>query len=813
MRKLLSVACCLISAALAYADSQNFHAQPMTAGKASLTENAFIVSRLLDTANFSPELRLPVQLIYDSSVEKTGAFGFAWRSPQLESTAAFDKDGVLWVTPWGEKIKFFPKKDGSSSKDEIKIELYEQAKKGRGFYSPYSEWEADSSKRDYRESGDWIFTGKKDKKGWTFVYRDRKLKSITSPLGAKVEFVYDGGRLVSAVQEKTAFLELAYTENLVSSIKINGVEFLFEYKPTDLKILPKTEKGNIISASRPCLAAVKRGDLSPIEFEYDSYGFLSSIKQGDYVDALTVQHQTLQERRAELLAKSDKKVKYSGPVNGRIVEDNQFKYSYPDPKSGSVSLGNRMGQQAAYHYDVQTGIFKIREFSGRSFSVYYFMRYDVAYLGKVRKIVDAKERDVISYRYDKLSGDVVRIRDLVGNDINFDYGRNGKVTLITRRAADQDSPEPVRSFQYDKHDNLTAISQLDASGTPVQTTSLTYTRDRISGISNGQSQTQIESNNFGYPISVTDVFGLTVYRELDRFNRMTSSTDIYGVKTIYSYTPAGLISRIERKDGEKLLTSLSITYNGNGQPVSYVDQSGRMKKFERDEFGRVVKEFFPDETEVSYEYNELGQLKAVFDQNRHKISFDWNQFGLGSKTTPAGQLTDYVRDKYGLLTATESRWNDDTERAVKYEYDKYDRVVKIERGDGEVEELTYDTWGKLTSCRRGSRILLLKYDYFGRLIEKQENGVQHLFAYNPWGQRTVRTIKQKDGTTLTETRAYDRYGRLTKIQSENGEVRYVYNSLNQLSRQIVKGVPIEFTYDKYGRLSSKKMLKAPVAEQ
>jgi len=33
-------------------------------------------------------LTMPVELVYDSSSENTGAFGFAWRSPLLESSAA-----------------------------------------------------------------------------------------------------------------------------------------------------------------------------------------------------------------------------------------------------------------------------------------------------------------------------------------------------------------------------------------------------------------------------------------------------------------------------------------------------------------------------------------------------------------------------------------------------------------------------------------------------------------------------------------------------------------------------------------------------
>lgn len=104
MKKWFLLCSALLSFSL-FADSVNFLSKPMKAGKASLAENAYFISRLLDAANFSPELKLPVQLVYNSSIEKTGLFGFAWNSPQLESTAYYDKDGVLWVTPWGEKIK------------------------------------------------------------------------------------------------------------------------------------------------------------------------------------------------------------------------------------------------------------------------------------------------------------------------------------------------------------------------------------------------------------------------------------------------------------------------------------------------------------------------------------------------------------------------------------------------------------------------------------------------------------------------------------------------------------------------------------
>ena len=130
MRKLI-VACVLLLGGVA-ANALDFAHRPLLAGKASLVAPGFEVTRTLGTAAFAPELRIPVELVYDSSAEISGAFGFGWRSPQLESFVRRDKDGVLWTTPWGEKVRFFPKK-GKVPGSAVRIELVEAAKKGRGF--------------------------------------------------------------------------------------------------------------------------------------------------------------------------------------------------------------------------------------------------------------------------------------------------------------------------------------------------------------------------------------------------------------------------------------------------------------------------------------------------------------------------------------------------------------------------------------------------------------------------------------------------------------------------------------------------------
>ena len=266
MKRIISIGFLVFTiSTLGAVEKVNFLSKPLTAGKASLTENSFFLPQFLGTANFSPDLRFPIQLIYNSASEKTGIFGYAWRSPQLESSAVPQRDGVLWTTPWGEQIKFFPKKE-KASKDSIKIELYEQAKKGRGFYSPYSEWEALCSERDFAKSGAWIFNGKRGKQGWKFIYRDARLQKIEAPSGRTIEFSYSKGKLVGIAQNNLSLIELEYDGMYVSTIRINGISTKLSYKNANITILPKIVTGKIIQTERPVPVSLQRENLSPVGF-------------------------------------------------------------------------------------------------------------------------------------------------------------------------------------------------------------------------------------------------------------------------------------------------------------------------------------------------------------------------------------------------------------------------------------------------------------------------------------------------------------------------------------------------------------------
>ena len=765
------------------AENVNFASRKLLAGRASLTEAGYVESRSLGVARMSPELTIPIELVYESSSEKTGAFGFAWRSPQLESSAVWDKDGMLWISPWGERVKFFPKNE-KAPKDAVKIDVIEEAKKGRGYYAPYSEWEADVSTGKPEADDNWVIRGKKSLVGWAFSYSSGRLAKITAPTGRTADFSYDAdGRLVAVSQDGTAFVSIAYDGALAKSIVVGGVTTTLAYEQRKLEIKPRTKDGKVAHPIRPQLVSVKRGSLDAVKFGYNG-NYLASISQGAMRENIAFEK--------------------SGRT-ARIVSDGNFSYSY----KGGVSLRDKANRTAHYSYDAKKGVFSVSDFTGRKATVYYFMRYDVAYLGKVRKIVDGEGEDLVSYRYDAKSGNVTRVRDRFGNDRDFEYDSDGRLARASRRARGERTMEPVASFSYAKGREPVAVSLLNADGTAVLTTRIFCDRQQgnVTSVDDGRGQVEVAYNKSGFPVSVRDPLGNISKICYNTFNAPVSVTDANGIVTKYSCNDAGLVTRMERLDGSETLTSLVVTYDGAGRPVSYTDQDGLTKSFERDAFGKVLKEKFPDGSECAYSYDALGRRTSVIDENGHEIRFGWGRFGLESRTTAAGQLTDYVRDDLGLVKEVVSKWNGSEDRRIESERDEFGRLVRADYGNGEIERFEYDKWNRLAKHTRGKTEETYKYDYFGRLIEKRSSGLTTTYTYDAWGNRLSRVTKnRKGGTVSKENRAYDRFGRLIETKAGFGsKVTYAYDSKGRLARQVVDGSPIEYEYTKYGQLAGKHL--------
>ena len=799
-----ALACAALLPALpARADAPDFRYRPLLAGKASLTEPGFVVLRELGVAALAPKLRIPVELVYESSSEASGAFGFGWRCPQLESSVKWEKDGLLWTTPWGECIRFFPKRD-KTPKDAIKLDPIENAKRGRGLFAPYADWESDTESPDYATCRRFAILGKGGLKGWRLAYEDGRLASVETPFGASARFDYGpSGELLAVSSQGVRFVELSHEGGLVASLKVNGVPVALAYGAAEVTLLPKTADGQPMRKSVRALASVRVAALDPEAFAYAN-GYLASASRGASRERFDVQSETPADRRRNILSKDRKNgVTHTGRVAGRLLADGDCRYSYP--KETAVRLTDALGNAATHDYDAKTGVHAVTGFDGRTRTTYYFMRPDVAYLGKVRTVLDGHDRTLVSFRYDRKTGKPVRVTDRLGNHRLLDYDADGRCTRLSRRAGGiLASAEPVRSFAYDRAGRLTVVSELDADGRAVRTTSLAYDRaGRPARVSDGCRTLSVSCAPSGFPSSLRDDFA-SVSFSYDRYNRLVATTDPCGIVTRRTYADHGGLAKVERLDGRDVLSSAAVAYDGSGRPVSVTDQDGRVTACDRDALGRIVKERYADGAEVAYGYDALGRLERVVDENGHEIAFGWDRFGLSSRLTAAGQLTSATRGADGLVAEVTASVTGRVDRTVRREHDAHGRLTRVAYAKGEVETFAYDRWGRLSARTRGSLKETYRYDHFGRLAEKDENGTVFSYAYDAWGRRTSRTIRFADGgEALEERRAYDKYGRLVEIAAFGTSVKWRYDARGRVARQVVDGSPIDFAYTKDGRLAGK----------
>jgi len=565
-RKLLPKPCVLsaivlvsLLGTLSAHENLDWGSRSLSAGKVDVATGAYGLTRTLAVANFAPEFRLPIQMVYNSGRAQLGApglFGSGWSCPQLESRVFPEEDGATWQTPWGEDIRFY-KKD-----------------KGAGCHAPYTEWTASGS------GGNWTI---ERKDGWKFSYKGSRLRETTAPSGRKLEFSYDGDRLLKVSTGTTTFVSLEYgKDEMVSSVTVNDESFSLAYTKKTISVLPDKPGRAPVEIEKPFLAKIAReaqrnesafphqnaencdsnfsgvqGNALPESragssgrpqgetlpevptcFGYSKDGFLSKISRGDFSEELVTQEETLRQREDFLKkAAADEKAGRKGTFQearaGRLLKDKDYEYTYmPD---GSIVLKDAAGRTASFAYSPLRGVLKTTDFTGKKTKLFYYRRYSVAYNGKIRQIRDQKDRIVLNCRYDKDSGKPTIVRDMLGNETAYSYDKSGNLSLVSR--SEDDNPRrPLVSFKYDSRGNPREISLLDKTGKPATTTKLQFdSKSQLSSAETDESSVKMLYTPSGMLAKTTDTFGRTVSREYDKFNRLLSVTADSGAKTSYIY--------------------------------------------------------------------------------------------------------------------------------------------------------------------------------------------------------------------------------------------------------------------------------------
>jgi len=217
----------------------------------------------------------------------------------------------------------------------------------------------------------------------------------------------------------------------------------------------------------------------------------------------------------------------------------------------------------------------------------------------------------------------------------------------------------------------------------------------------------------------------------------------------------------------ELISSVCVEYNSRGQPVSYTDHQGRTKKFERDAFGRVIKEFSPDYSveysydavgsrtgmaktgtafsqadSIAYVYNSRRELTGASAQNDQTYSYGYNYDNIGNRVdaTESGLSKAYTSNNLNQYTSV-------TNPAQSPAYDADGNMIS----DGTGWTFTWDAENRLKSAVNGTRTIEFKYDYLSRRIEKKvtdSGSVTKLERYVYDGWNMIEKLNGSDNNVI-----------------------------------------------------------------
>ena len=345
------------------------------------------------------------------------------------------------------------------------------------------------------------------------------------------------------------------------------------------------------------------------------------------------------------------------------------------------------------------------------------------------------------------------------------------------------------------------------------------------------------------PYKKSDGIGGVIYYSYDELNRLVRTDYPDNSSVTVSYDGNKTTTTFTGKNGGT--QSSSKTYHGNGWLKKSVDTGGNAVCNVYNADGTLHSTYIERFNDtVSFSYNSAGMKTRIDDPDYGVMKYRYNAFGeLMSQTSPKNITTSY---EYDILGRTVSRsvlnnTNGNEEQtawfyennlkgrkgtlkailhdnnSVSYQYDNLLRVTsECETFDGETysTSYTYDQYGRLEKITYPSGFVTFNaYNEGGFLCVIKDRDKKMLWQanqYNSMGQ----LINCRSGNMISTNKTYDaNTGRLTRIRTSLGSnifqnLMYSYDDFgNFASRRNITGLVYNehFTYDDFNRLTSSSM--------
>lgn len=324
------------------------------------------------------------------------------------------------------------------------------------------------------------------------------------------------------------------------------------------------------------------------------------------------------------------------------------------------------------------------------------------------------------------------------------------VNGVSRMISDSDSPNGKditatyalkqlrEAYKYDSNGRV--IERTNALGQKIKTNYFNTTQ-----FTDGTQAPQL-TNVVEYPDGKTETSYYDTHNRLIKLVESAPNRTKVRTKTM-TYSSSGnlLMEKIE-SNGASQTTHFG--YDSNGNLIYLKNNLGEEYRYIYNSLGQLLEIYTNKQKTKTVKYNEIGWQLAEFDGNGNKDSYQYKNNGLVNKSTNRlGEITNYSYTPYNEVEkmyitdslGSEKHW-------IKNNYDPRTRVLTSqETSEGERVSYQFDEWKRNIGKRIGSREYTFEYDEYDRMVKLNYPGGDYTkYWYDDLNRITQ--VKYKEGS-------------------------------------------------------------------
>ena len=503
----------------------------------------------------------------------------------------------------------------------------------------------------------------------------------------------------------------------------------------------------------------------------------------------------------------------------------KYEYDLAGAQRRIVSMG---GASQELEYDARGRITGIVDGNGSE------TKYLLDEWGRITGVVKA-DGSTERYAYN-FAGDMVSSTDGEGHTTQYEYNRMGKISAIVDPTGERET------YHYDGQGRL--IRKTDRNGVTVElgynlygaplfkkekdgaqgdfyeytpegllkcaiSAGMRYAYEydemgrMIRKSASGRTLLALEYDKNGNKVRQIDVTGKLTGFDYDPMGQLLRLTDDGQELAVYTYNPDGTpravahgpirqeyaydldknLTGLTVRSGETLLSQTGYAYDGNGNRIRKQALDGTTL-YQYDALNQLQRVDYPAYSEELF-YDKAGNRARRLVGGEEEL-YQYDPRNRLMALTRGGVTTPFQYDNAGNLLQDDK---------ARYSYDAFNRTVKVETFDGNVQVNRYDAEGLRHEMEENGRLVRFIFHKGEAVAEQEENSnVIRLIR----GSELIARSSDSESARTYYHYASDEMGSTTHIVDESGNVqnRYAYDAWGKIEVK-EEAVPNRFTY--YGQ--------------